>query len=78
MDKTLSELLFNLSLARVRASAAIPLYDILRTKRQKLLAEIRLNEFQYTARKIRELLSYTEDQIKIMESELCAINAVKK
>ena len=70
IEKPLNKLLFEVQLARVGASASLSAYEILGGTKQKKQAELRLSEFQYKARELRELLAYTEQQIKYMEQEV--------
>lgn len=70
ITKPLDKLLFKVQLARTTASAALSNYEILGGAKQKKQAELRKSEFQYAARELRELLAYTEQQIKYMENEL--------
>ena len=70
IEKSLSELLFEVQLARTKASASISSYEILGGKKQKQRSELMKSEFQYAVRELRELLTYTEQQIKYMEEEL--------
>jgi len=70
IEKSLHELLFEVQLKRTTASASLSCYEILGGIRQKKQSELRLSEFQYAARELRELLAYAEQQIKYMENEL--------
>ena len=70
IEKPLSKLLFQVSLARVRASAAQSSYEILGGKKQKKRAELMKSEFEYSARELRELLAYVEQEITYMEQEI--------
>ena len=70
IEKPLSKLLFEVQLARTRASASLSSYEILGGKKQKQRSELMKSEFQYAVRELRELLAYAEQQIKYMEDEL--------
>lgn len=70
IEKPLSKLLFEVQLKSVTASAALSSYEILGGIRQKKQSELRLSEFQYAARELRELLTYAEQEIKYMENGL--------
>lgn len=70
ITKPLDKLLFQVQLARVKASASLSSYEILGGIKQKQRSELMKSEFQYSVRELRELLAYVEQQIVYMEDEL--------